>query len=253
MILVRSSSFLVRQALIFLALVAGVATVHAEAYDPEAVELFERFNLFRGDGQPPPPIRSLVMTGTAKTAAFEMTLESVITEDASRERNVFPTGQEMTMGVYRDQGWQAGVLGDRLLPDDEVPPPLFPARGLDLYRRWREVYGEAHLVESVATSEGRQHRVRMVTFDGAEEIWTFAGDTGALLSTRSTVTFMGQKQESVVSYGDWRAVAGIRVPHRVSATLGNSVVTYDDIRINEGVDEEQLLPPKQILDMMESD
>src|SRR5690606_23812903 len=60
--------------------------------------------------------------------------------------------------------------------------------------------------------------------------------TGLKLAEGKEVEMMGQKATQMTYYSDYKAVKGVKVPHRISQNVGFDLnITVTDVKINEGV------------------
>ena len=91
------------------------------------------------------------------------------------------------------------------------------------------------------------HKIKLTRKGGEEDIYYLDGDAFIEIKSIFKRELQGQPMEVEITYGDYKEVGGIMMPHSLDLTMGGQqtgVVTIEKIEVNPGLDAKIFAMPK---------
>jgi len=132
---------------------------------------------------------------------------------------------------YVEQGGQKKAMSDTEIADKKAgDSSLFP----ELYYKASDM-----TLESIVAIEGADNYKIKISKSGKESFRFYNVNTGLLTRAESSTEVQGQTITSVVDYGKYTLVDGVKLPYTMNIKAGPQVVSMEmtSIKINEGVTE----------------
>jgi hypothetical protein len=158
-------------------------------------------------------------------------------------------------GTDGEVAWEKSMTtGPRIIEGEERVQFM---RGVefDVITRWREFYEKAECVGVENVNEKPAYKVVITPKEGDPETWYLDKESG--LTIRVDITVQSPMGEVPVQsfHSDYREVDGIRMPHKVEATvMGQArVMTIESVEHNSEIPDDRFALPAEIRELLEPD
>ena len=127
---------------------------------------------------------------------------------------------------------------------------------IDASVRWRELLGKVEYSGRAKTGGRSCHVVRVTLREGGVETRFYDAETGLHVQTEGVLALYGNPIQSVITYGDYRCVDGILLPHSIRkeyASLEEVVITLESIEHGAALPATLFDPPSAIRALLDED
>lgn len=177
-------------------------------------------------------IKSIKVDATAEVQGMQLSMETVNTSKGQSYMNLAMGGMSMQKVVFDgEKGFQI-AQGQRI----ENTPEQNASAKLEA-QPFKELNAENAKLLREDNVDGKAAYV--LSFGGDSEYF-YDKATGLLLKQETTLEAMGQTIQSVVSYSDYRAVEGVKIPYSLEQSVGPQTikVTVKDVEVNGAISED---------------